>query len=1331
MTSRSWPGRPTTWPAGAHRPPTWASTAPPISVRTSPTRTPIQNDNITLPVLSFAGVDVDGSALLSLDVSGIDLAGSPIGDTLLDNLNIGVVPLSSQPLVPSPSLPSYLPPTVSLPAELEDVSLGSLGDAAPLAALNPADVSIADTPLSTLELGASPTETPLSDYQWASPSIGGATLLSDTTVPPAVAGIEVADLGLNAPAAVGPARRARPAGIGPVARVVHARRSRPGDEPVRCVSRSVCRRSVSVRLVCRRLVSPFGVVPFGVSPFGVSPFGVSPFGVSPFGVSPFGVSPVCVSPFGVSPFGVSPFGVSPFGVSPFGVSPFGVSPFGVSPFGVSPFGVSQLSSLGLNAPLTALPLDTMNVGGKPLGDYAISELAPTNLLFDLPLQPFVVAGSPLDCALIDCRQPNGFTIGDAVDAGALSGTLTLSEVQPALSAMYLGDLVGGNAAFTQAALADAIAAVDLTLEQAEDAGLSVVNIPIQLLPEFSTAAIEDTRLFFVGYRLIDLVGLNDDFTQSEFEQAVANWRTSQNAAPSTIGDLTARLDAPLGADELWVDFMNVAALSEADPSLTVAGVWPLLTPLRLEHLQATSPATPVTLDATGSARTIAQVQADPNLSLEGLLWGDVLGDLAAFTVADLTASFAGVTLGEFLRAAQPITEQKSELIDLSAIDLADYSSGLGVTYSVDVRIDDATRPHAIRLVAGLPSGSRYIDGTAVLSDISGPIGPAGDFEPTKFGDTLIWNIGNAQPGVDYSLGFETRSPEAIGIVPIGVTAQLGDLDVFATANSSVTFTEALEPNDAIGDSGVIALTTDEIVVSQISTAGDVDIFAVDLVAGDRVGGVLWNLPADYDLTIIGPASDTISPTSGRTVDVTGDAGSKTVSATVDAGKFPIPAGFAVVARSTNRALAAEVIDPIPVQESGRYYLVVEGYNGSNSQLAYAAQVQVERSPVTAPDCVARTFPSGPGVPGALPTSIPSSTNTLFVTDLARLGAIHTPAGAADVATALGTLVTDLAPGGQLESLGIDAAVIDVGQDPDVAEAMAAWDAGAVRGQARQQCRPRDRGRPVRVLRTSRHRVRRHGRLRHRAADVATRRPHPARQRAGLRRHVRRRDRHRSLRLARRRHVPVRRPLCRPRPQPREWLGHLRAGPVDRTPGRIADADRGAARCVHRCRRADPHRLRQRARLRLPARLGGRDRRRPQHRDQSDRSIRRADPHRQPRHLPDRRGLGCRRHGGPVPARRARSGHDLAERPLQPSGRAVGARSRERHRRRAWTSPTQRARRSPADCCSRSAATRASTPPRRSWRTGSARTGRRPSPARVRWHTSPRPDSATARSTVCC
>ena len=159
----------------------------------------IQNDNITLPVLSFAGVDVDGSALLSLDVSGIDLAGSPIGDTLLDNLNIGVVPLSSQPLVPSPSLPSYLPPTVSVPAELEDVTLGSLGVAAPLAALNPADVSIADTLLSALELGASPTETPLSDYQWASPSIGGATLLSDTTVPPAVAGIEVADLGLNAP----------------------------------------------------------------------------------------------------------------------------------------------------------------------------------------------------------------------------------------------------------------------------------------------------------------------------------------------------------------------------------------------------------------------------------------------------------------------------------------------------------------------------------------------------------------------------------------------------------------------------------------------------------------------------------------------------------------------------------------------------------------------------------------------------------------------------------------------------------------------------------------------------------------------------------------------------------------------------------------------------------------------------------------------------------------------------------------------------------------------------------------------------------------------------
>ncbi|MDJ0771201.1 MAG: C25 family cysteine peptidase, partial [Ilumatobacter sp.] len=1006
---------------------------------------PGANGQITLPVLSFAGVEVDGAALLSLDVAGVDLTGSPIGVTTLDDLNIGAVPLSSQPLVPTPALPSYLPATVGAPAQLGSVTLAELGGAAPLNALDPTDTTLGNAALSTLDLAATPTDSPLTQYLWSPPAVGAALLLGDTAVPQPVQDIEIAEIGLAAPLLSVPLDEfVLPSGraLGDYRVTELLADSTPfGASPFGASPFGASPFGASPFGASPFGASPFGASPFGASPFGASPFGASPFGASPFGASPFGASPFGASPFGASPFGASPFGASPFGASPFGASPFGASPFGASPFGASPFGASSLSSLGLNAPVTALPLDTMIVNGQALGDYTISSLAPTSLFFDLPLQAFIGDTSPLDCAAIDCRQPNGFTIGDAVDAGALDGALTLSDVQPGMYGMTLGDLVGDHPAFTQQALGAAIASVTLTLAQAEAAGLDLVEIPVQLLPEYQTVTIGETRLLFSGWRLIDLVGLNADFEQTDFDTALADWRSAEGTDPTTVGDLRARLDSALQPDELWVDTLSVSTLAQADPNLALADVWPLLTPLRLEHLQATAPTTPVTLTSAAANRTVADVDAAADLTLEGLLWGDVLASLQGFLVADLAPSFAGVTLGEFLRAAQPITDQQSELIDLSSIDLADYSDGPGVTYTVGLRLDDALRPHAVRLVAALPADSRYVDGSAELSGPGGPIGVAGALEPTKFGDTLIWNVANVQPGEQYQITFEARSPVVIGAVPITVTAQLGDLDVFATTDSSVEFTEALEPNDTITDPGVITLTPEQIVVSQISTAGDVDVFGVDLTAGDRLGGVLWNLPADYDLTIIGPASDLISPAQGRVVDVSGDAENATGASTApaDAGQIAVPDGFAVIARSTNRAEAPEVVDPIPIQQTGTYYLIVDGYNGAESDLPYALQALVVDSPVEAPVCVTRSFAFPPGAPGPLPAAIPATTNALLVTDLARLGAIHGPAQSAVVGTALDQFVTDLGTG-PLGALGIEAAVVDVGADPSVAAAMAAWDA---------------------------------------------------------------------------------------------------------------------------------------------------------------------------------------------------------------------------------------------------------------------------------------------------
>ncbi len=110
--------------------------------------------------------------------------------------------------------------------------------------------------------------------------------------------------------------------------------------------------------------------------------------------------------------------------------------------------------------------------------------------------------------------------------------------------------------------------------------------------------------------------------------------------------------------------------------------------------------------------------------LEGLLWGDIIGGgeeaplpkVRNVVVADIVDTFAGITLGEFLRAAQPISDQDIELFDFSAIDLADYSNDTGVTFDVAFTADNLRRAESVRIAVSLPAGSRYVDGSASLDE---------------------------------------------------------------------------------------------------------------------------------------------------------------------------------------------------------------------------------------------------------------------------------------------------------------------------------------------------------------------------------------------------------------------------------------------------------------------------------------------------------------------------------------------------------------------------------------------------------------------------------------
>ncbi len=684
---------------------------------------------LTLPVLSFAGVDVEQADFLGALIDGAtDLSGTPIGSTPLGKLNIGDVPLASQPLVPSKSLPSYLPSTVDVPDAFLDVTLGELGQAAPLGALSPEDLGIDSTDsVSALDLEFQP-DSPLADYSWVAPAAGASLLVTnEAPLDPDVAEIQVGALGLNAPVLSVPLDEiilpngraladyrlvellggaaefgaapfaaspfaASPFGAAPFAA------SSIGASPFRASPFRASPFRASPFRASPFAASPFrasdiGSTPFRASPFRASPFRASPFAASTFGVSPFRASPFRASPFRASPFAASPFrasefGVSPFGASPFRASPFRASPLDASPFRASPFRASPLSELGLSAPVTAIPLDGL-AGGQPLGSYLLSDLDRTNLLFGLPLEPFVgwvdANDNPVfDCDVIDCRQPNGFTLGEGLDAGALPADLALADVQPGLFGLRLADLIGANPNLTEQALrAFSAGLVDvdgspLTLGDAADAGFAPDGIPVELFSAYDQATIADQRLVFSGWRLVDFAGLAAGLDLEDLEAAVANWAATSDLE---VGDLTGKI--PLVNDdgtpkdglfdgELWVDTLAVSTLVDAAPGLTVGDTWPLLRPLRLEHLRSATDQ-PFSITSTAASTTLGEVldgdDRYPTASrLEGMLWGDIVGSAGtdplpraeAFTVSSVIGAFTGVTLGEFLprRSRSPISEPR-------------------------------------------------------------------------------------------------------------------------------------------------------------------------------------------------------------------------------------------------------------------------------------------------------------------------------------------------------------------------------------------------------------------------------------------------------------------------------------------------------------------------------------------------------------------------------------------------------------------------------------------------------------------------------------------------
>ena len=352
----------------------------------------------------------------------------------------------------------------------------------------------------------------------------------------------------------------------------------------------------------------------------------------------------------------------------------------------------------------------------------------------------------------------------------------------------------------------------------------------------------------------------------------------------------------------------------------------------------------------------------------------------------------------------------------------------------------------------LPPFARYIGGSVKLDGVA--FAPLPVVTSIVTGEAkrarLAWTVPNASFNTPHQLALDIYAGFVLG-------PQTADLRVATVADTlSNTARRPLTVVDTFGDAGAgnntpataailpatSGLTTPggEVIESYIASAGDIDVFKVPSpVAGYRLSVHLTNLPADYDVSIVGPDQPALRPGAGAPlqdptirdngVDPENRNASLEPAAVQDLPITQQPITQQSLDQSLNRGLTDE--DAATLTRAGDYFIRVAGYNGAFSPKPYS--LRVELTPVSPePICTPRALTGG-GI-GTAPTGLPAGTNTIFVVNRQRLAQTYSEADATSIISALTTISNGPA------ALGVKGVVLPVDSYQDVRTAYATWDA---------------------------------------------------------------------------------------------------------------------------------------------------------------------------------------------------------------------------------------------------------------------------------------------------
>ncbi|HEX5174651.1 MAG TPA: PxKF domain-containing protein [Gaiellaceae bacterium] len=701
------------------------------------------------------------------------------------------------------------------------------------------------------------------------------------------------------------------------------------------------------------------------------------------------------APVGSTPVGSTPVGSTPVGSTPVGSTPVGSTPVGSTPVGSTPVGSTPVGSTGL----FDLPVGSTPVGSTALSSVLLSQVQLHGVSWDQ-----ILCGSLLNKPLA------AITLEDVKDSTELcsDGKTSLQHLEAlSLSQVDLGTTL---------------------LRSVHWATLLLGNTPLSALPGgFDAWCGSQGNIPADGGSCANATG---DTTVLQMDVA---------------GQLGA---APVGSTPVGSTPVGSTPVGSTDVRASRLATIPLSDIARLDVDLATVVDCTKVSCSTGTLGDAATANAIfPNAT-----FSDIKNAMAAnnITINDLVVAIIGAAGFPWerlpIQGLQPYSATPSQ-----------------VTYTIGNDVDCSLVSQFV-ITAALPQGFFPVDGSAQFAVGNNPLQPAGgphvvgsDASAAQKANAYQWTLGcpAGDNGVEpVTLSFKAWVGLNLGTFKthVDVTTAVAEL---GTTGAPVTVHQNAEAGDP---STATEIKPDTLVAGHIAFGGEQAFYKVKLTdsqgnplpTGTKISAFL-NVPsgADLDLTMSAPAAPSFfttpvgstpvgsTPIEDSAIGFQG-AGTALPPDTLDdvpVGSTPVgstPVGSTPVgSTSANREPGVnEDAGIITAGQSGYVTIGVSGYNGASSNKPFVLRVQ-ETPPPPLPHCSARTLGISSANQGTLPTSLPTSTKTLFIVNKERLIATY---GSTAVTPLLNSLTTLAA---RSEVAG---SVLFVDGDPGVRNAYAAWDA---------------------------------------------------------------------------------------------------------------------------------------------------------------------------------------------------------------------------------------------------------------------------------------------------